>query len=194
MQGARPSPIPNLTLLLAVTVGCAPTAGPCLQWVESGRAYDVTLGSPNLIPREYTALETRSCGTTFDLAEGDSFRLATVFHEPSSPQCHMVTATVPTAIPNVELGEVGDLLALSLTPYVGANYPHATIGKGCTGEYRIGLNQSDILRAYRMVVVSTVDECADEGAGVSEDAPWCWDSWRVEVKDSQGKVVATSLE
>lgn len=194
MQAARSSLTPNLALLLAATVGCAPTAGPCLQWVESGQDYEVELGPPSLIPLEYSGIEPRSCGSTFDLTKGDSLSLATVPHAPSSPQCHLVTAAVTSAIPNVQLGPAGDVPAVWISPDVGADYPHATIGKGCTGEYRIGLNQSDILRAYRMVVVSTVDECADEGAGVSQDAPWCWDSWRVEVKNSQGKVVASSLE
>jgi hypothetical protein len=181
-------------MFLAVTVGCAPTSGPCLQWVESGQPYELTLGSASLIPREYSGLEPRSCGGMFDLGEADSVGLATVPHEPSSPQCHLVTATVTSAIPNVALADAGDLPPLSLKPHVGASYPHATIGKSCVGEYRIGLNQSDILRAYRMVVVSTIDECANQGAMVSQDDPWCWDSWRVEVKDEQGKVVATSIE
>ncbi len=193
-QGSRTGRILDLTLLFALTGGCAPTAGPCLQWVVSGQEYEVNLGSASHIPREYSGLEPRSCGSVFDLAEGDSFGLATVFQEPSSPQCHLVTAAVTSPIPNVELADVGDLPPLSLKPYVGASYPHATIGKSCVGEYRIGLNQSDILRAYRMLVVSTVGDCADEGAGVSEADPWCWDSWRASVQDSKGNVVATSLE
>lgn len=193
-QGSRTARILDLALLLALTGGCAPTAGPCLPWVVSGDEYEVTLGSASLIPRESSGLEPRSCGSTFDLAEGDSLSLATVPHEPSSPQCHLVTATVTSAIPNVQLGATGDVPAVWISPDVGADYPHATIGKSCVGEYRIGLNQSDILRAYRMVVVSTVGDCADEGAGVSEAEPWCWDSWRASVHDSKGNLVATSIE
>jgi hypothetical protein len=107
----------------------------------------------------------------------------------------MITASIRSPIRNVSLGPA-DVVGGPFSPYIAADYTNVVVGQACRGKYHLGLNDhSDgVLRAYRYFEVETVDECIAEGADVDKDNPWCWDSWRVVVKDSNGTVVATSDE
>lgn len=175
-------------------LGCAPTPGPCLAWVRPGETYDVTVGSPDPIPRPYAGFDPKSCGAGFDMQAGDGVELGVENQEPRSPACDLLKISSVSAIHNVSLGDAGDVSQLGIRPELEAGFPHATVGTACRGAYRFGLNSTDRLRAYRTFRAETPEECAGEGVFVSTNDPHCWDSWRVEVKDSKGVVVATSLE
>jgi hypothetical protein len=96
-------------------------------------------------------------------------------------------------IRNVELGTGGGHLGGAPTPHMEASFPNATVGEDCRGRYDLGLNQTDKLRAYRTFETEDITTCLVAGSALTEDEPWCWDSWLVDVRDSAGKVVATSL-
>ena len=166
-----------------------------MSWVDPGETYDIKLGAADPIPISMSVLPVRSCGASFDLREGDSFALQIKDSEASSPTCEYLEASVGSPIDNVTLGAAGDVGATSIAAHVEARYSRVTVGRDCRGKYRLGLNDTEsVLRAYRFFRPDTVAECAAEGANVDDDNNWCWDSWRVEVTDSNGKVVATSLE
>jgi len=107
----------------------------------------------------------------------------------------MIAASISTPVHNVALGEDANQAGGFFNPNVEAEFPQATIGRACRGDYQLGLSTrlDDVLRVYRAFhLKGTVDECVAEGVNVDKDNTGCWDSWRVVVKDSNGKVVATS--
>jgi hypothetical protein len=193
--GLCPLPIKRGFALLAMVQGCAPAPGPCLRWLKPGETYEATLGTLDPVPEAKSSIPPRSCGVAFDLNDGDSVSFHTIVPETSSPSCDMISASVGGPVPNVSLGEAGDIAGGAFNPNLEADFPHAIVGEACSGKYRLGLNETDgVLRAYRYFQVDTVDECIAAGADVDKDNPWCWDSWRVVVKDSKGAVVATSVD
>jgi hypothetical protein len=181
--------------LAFMVLGCAASSGPCLDWVEPGKTYTATLGSADVIPADASVLPERSCGTGIDLSEGDTISLHTLVPS-SSPTCQLIKAgSTSSTIGSVTLGQTGDSGVTAIDPDVEAEYPRATVGASCRGQYRLGLNETDgVLRAYRHFLTDTAEACAAEGFNVDADNPFCWDSWLVEVKDSKGKVVATSSD
>jgi len=185
----------RLGLCLVCGSGCAPKLpGPCLQWLKPGESYQVMLGSKDPIGREFISIGQKSCGGDFDLQEGDSLKLDTEYQKRRSPMCDLIRITAVSMITNVTLGESGAVTPSAISPDLAAQFPDALIGKKCKGSYQIGINEMERVRAYRTFTASTVEECAAMDPNVTAGDPFCWDSWRVEVKDSKGVVVATSLE
>jgi hypothetical protein len=175
-------------------LGCSsPTpAEPCLRWVHPGESYDIKLGTPEAIPIDPQVLPIHSCGSV-DLKEGFTVKLQTLAMDSASPTC-MPTRATTSNISAVTLGDAGDAGISAINPGAEAEYPHATVVGGCRAIYRLGLNDEtdSVLRAYRYFSTDTPTQCASAGFNVSADQPYCWDSWRVVVKDSQGNVVASS--
>jgi hypothetical protein len=179
---------------LACGSGCAPTPGPCLSWLTPGESYQATIGSLDPIARPLLSVDPKSCGADVDLQAGDLLTFDTESQEPRSPTCDFVRATAVSGVRNVMLGEAGEIAPADIRPDLEGDFAEATIGEKCHGFYRIGVNDLDRVRAYRTFRASNPEECAAEGVNVSADDPFCWDSWRVEVKNSKGVVVASSLE
>lgn len=169
-------------------------ADPCLRWMHPGDSYEVKLGTPEAIPIDPRVLPVHTCGSV-DLSEGFTVKLQTLSNDSASPTCVPTQATTSN-IGIVMVGDMGDAGISAINPDAEAEYPHATVAGGCSGIYRLGLNDETdkVLRAYRYFSTKTPDECASAGFNVSADQPYCWDSWRVVVKDSQGNVVASSID
>lgn len=130
------------------------------------------------------------------MGEGFTIMLQTRTTDATSPTCLPIQASTSPNVGGVMLGETGEAGITAIDPGVQATYPRATAASGCHGVYRLGLNDEDdgVLRGYRYFSTGTPTECATAGFNVSADQSFCWDSWRVTVKDSQGNVVATSIE
>lgn len=138
----------------------------------------------------------RSCGDEFDLLPGDSFVLTTT-RESYGPggACYFQNASTPSMLRNVRLGRLGTGTGQVQELHMGAVYAYTRVGETCRGEYHLGLNAKDgVLRAVRAILrPDDVESCRVEGSSLTAEKPSCWDSWRVEVRDSSGEILVSTL-
>lgn len=183
----------RLAVLSLLLVSCLEKRPPpCLPWVKPGESYDVSLGARHLLPSSLTGIQPRSCGDSFDLRVGDIVTFQTMVSKYVEPSCDRIDASVTSSVRNVMLDQPGVVPGGAFNPELQATYTRVTVGTDCRGGYRIGLTRNPELHLYRTFQPNIVDDCLVPGSELSEEAPSCWDSWLVQVRDSTGTIVADS--
>lgn len=184
---------PTLPLVFAGTalalLGCAPPYNKCLDWVEDGKTYTITLGQPVTEPD--AVADNGSCGSSFDVGTGDAITLEAT-SAPYNPICSPVQAK-PGPIPNVIVVDPRPQSVGFIRPDLGADLSRVTVGDGCYGWYAIGVTgEWHSLFAYRVFGTGTPADCMTPGSTLNAEHTICVDTWKVKVEDSHGNVVADS--